>query len=660
MFSKNYTIVSRFRAAIFCVVGCAALVFNLANVSAQKTRLNAVEQNFGGSPIMSATLTDAYPDPDGDGRAAFGAEVTYTATVTNNGAINATNVTFTNPIDGNSTLVAGSVQVQPDLSSYAIRCTFNTAGGGSGSCSLPTNPYGVTDSNLNTIIGGQFDYLTVASANPSYNSGTEIFQFDANVQNLISNALGTLDGVTLDDAGIRLFLQNSRITSGAGSISVANADGTGTFTDANQPYFQYAQILQKDEVSSAKTVQLSVPNTVGAFTVEFLVSTKTQVKVVFNEVLSNPGGTISDANGEWFELYNAGQFPVNLKNFLINDFASADSNFGCEIGPNGTTNYCARPPHTIASDLIIPSGGYETFGNTTNTTNNGGVPVDYAYGSALALANSLDGLRLRTPGGLVIDKTFYASAAISAQNGISRELKNQALDNSNMDDQTNWADAGVTAVYGPGGRGTPKAQNSTFTPLVESFTGKSFADKSSVNKSSVDKTSAVTNFAPVVSIVGETVSASLGTISPGGSAIVTYRVTVADPMPSAVTQISNQGSVSGDNFGDVVSDDPATGAANDATVTPVGTLSPTSASVNIGGQVLDNSERAVSGALVEMVDSNGTTSVTRTNAFGFFNFENIEAGQTIVLNVTSKRYQFTPQILNVTEDFAGLNFTANP
>jgi hypothetical protein len=47
--------------------------------------------------------------------------------------------------------------------------------------------------------------------------------------------------------------------------------------------------------------------------------------------------------------------------------------------------------------------------------------------------------------------------------GVSRELKNPALDNSNMDG-SNWANALVTAVYGPGGRGTPKAQNSTYTP----------------------------------------------------------------------------------------------------------------------------------------------------------------------------------------------------
>jgi len=101
-----------------------------------------------------------------------------------------------------------------------------------------------------------------------------------------------------------------------------------------------------------------------------------------------------------------------------------------------------------------------------NTTNNGGVPVDYAYGAALALANSLDAVKISRVFGtdtITIDRTQYASAAISAQNGISRELKNPSLANQDMDG-SNWADALVSAVYGPGGRGTPKAQNSGFTP----------------------------------------------------------------------------------------------------------------------------------------------------------------------------------------------------
>ncbi|HYR11057.1 MAG TPA: hypothetical protein VEQ60_24970, partial [Longimicrobium sp.] len=89
-----------------------------------------------------------------------------------------------------------------------------------------------------------------------------------------------------------------------------------------------------------------------------------------------------------------------------------------------------------------------------------------AYGGSLAFANSLDALKVARVYGtdtLTLDRTQYSNASISAQEGISRELKNPALDNSNMDG-SNWGSASVTSVYGAGGRGTPKAQNSTYTP----------------------------------------------------------------------------------------------------------------------------------------------------------------------------------------------------
>jgi hypothetical protein len=311
---------------------------------------------------------------------------------------------------------------------------------------------GVTQRDANGVmIGGQGTYLQLSSSNVSYNAGTEIFQFDVTVQNLMNEAIGTPDGVVADPEGVQVFFASGpTVTGGTGIITVANADGTGTFTAANQPFFTYNEILDNNEVSAAKTWQLNVPTTATTFTFSIYVETDVQYLLVINEMLVNPGGVITDASGEWVEIYNAGTRSVNMQDLVIADSAASGR----------------RPYHVISSSLVVPSGGYVTLGNTTNTTNNGGVPVDYAYGSAMAFANSLDAFKIARVYGtdtLTVDRTQYANAAISAQNGISRELKNPALDNSNMDG-SNWDDALVTAVYGPGGRGTPKAQNSTYTP----------------------------------------------------------------------------------------------------------------------------------------------------------------------------------------------------
>jgi hypothetical protein len=305
--------------------------------------------------------------------------------------------------------------------------------------------------------GGQNVLSRLTSSNVSYNGDTEIFQFDVTVQNLMNEAIGTPDGVVADPEGIQVFFaRDIKTTSGSGTVTVDNADGTGTFsTGTNLPYFQYNQILVKDAVSSAKTWRLNVPGTVTSFSFKVYLSTDVQYLLVINEVMANPNGLVSTENPlEWFEVYNAGTLPVEMQDLVIADSAASGR----------------RPYHKIASSLVVPSGGYVVLGSSTNTTANGGAPVDYAYGGALSLANSLDALKIArlygpepSPDTLTLDRTQYSNASISALEGVSRELKNPALDNSNMDG-SNWAGALVTAVYGAGGRGTPKAQNSTYVP----------------------------------------------------------------------------------------------------------------------------------------------------------------------------------------------------
>jgi hypothetical protein len=65
------------------------------------------------------------------------------------------------------------------------------------------------------------------------------------------------------------------------------------------------------------------------------------------------------------------------------------------------------------------------------------------------------------------------------------------------------------------------------------------------------------------------VSVNIGTLPAGESVTITFQVTVNDPPPAGVTQVSNQGTVSSTNFVDVLTDDPSVAGANDPTVTPV-------------------------------------------------------------------------------------------
>lgn len=299
------------------------------------------------------------------------------------------------------------------------------------------------------IIGGQNTLVQLVSSNPNYDGTT--FATDVTIRNLMNEAIGTPDGTVRDTAGIRIFFASLPVvTGGTGTVTVANPDGVDAFTASNQPYFRYDQILAKDATSSVSRWQFTMPPTVTAFTFQVYVSAMVQPLIVINELLANPGGTITDASGEWVELYNAGTRAVDLQTLVFADSAASGR----------------RPYWQPTQPVVVAPGGYVVLGNTTNTTSNGGVPVDYAYGALSTFANSLDAFKVSRAYGtdtLTIDYVRYASAGISAQNGVSRELQNPALDNTDMDG-SNWADALVTAVYGPGGRGTPKAQNSAYTP----------------------------------------------------------------------------------------------------------------------------------------------------------------------------------------------------
>ncbi|HEX6899698.1 MAG TPA: hypothetical protein VF789_08295 [Thermoanaerobaculia bacterium] len=58
----------------------------------------------------------------------------------------------------------------------------------------------------------------------------------------------------------------------------------------------------------------------------------------------------------------------------------------------------------------------------------------------------------------------------------------------------------------------------------------------------------------------------------GGTATISFRVTIDGPLPAGVTQVANQGTVAGENFEDVMTDDPAAAGASDPTVVTIGAV----------------------------------------------------------------------------------------
>jgi hypothetical protein len=127
------------------------------------------------------------------------------------------------------------------------------------------------------IYAGQNTLVQVKSVNPEYDATTQKFTFGVTVRNLIPQSIGTTDGTTADQSGVKVFFgQEPTVTSGSGVITIDNADGVDTFTSPNQPYFAYVSRIDQFQVSSAKTWQFDIPSTVNTFSFILYVSSPVQ------------------------------------------------------------------------------------------------------------------------------------------------------------------------------------------------------------------------------------------------------------------------------------------------------------------------------------------------------------------------------------------------
>lgn len=73
-------------------------------------------------------------------------------------------------------------------------------------------------------------------------------------------------------------------------------------------------------------------------------------------------------------------------------------------------------------------------------------------------------------------------------------------------------------------------------------------------------------------------------------------------------------------------------------------------SVSVEGRVTDANGRALSRVAVTLTDDEGEKQTAITSPFGYFRFENLRAGQTIVLQAQSKQHAFAPKVLTPSDD----------
>ena len=91
------------------------------------------------------------------------------------------------------------------------------------------------------------------------------------------------------------------------------------------------------------------------------------------------------------------------------------------------------------------------------------------------------------------------------------------------------------------------------------------------------------------------------------------------------------------------------------------TFAPTAANVTISGQVSTNSGQGIGNVRVILADQNGNSRSVLTNSFGIYHFESVEVGQTYIISVSHRKYEFAApsQVIQIDDARDDLNFTAS-
>ncbi len=84
----------------------------------------------------------------------------------------------------------------------------------------------------------------------------------------------------------------------------------------------------------------------------------------------------------------------------------------------------------------------------------------------------------------------------------------------------------------------------------------------------------------------------------------------------------------------------------------------TAAGVYISGRVLSQKGIGVGRAYVNVLNSRGEARGALTNPFGYYRIDDIPAGETYVLDVSSKRFRFAPRLLDLSDNLLNVDIIA--
>lgn len=293
------------------------------------------------------------------------------------------------------------------------------------------------------------------------------------------------------------------------------------------------------------------------------------------------GGAGSPLNTSTMLIRSQGTATMSatVSNNTFNDNNSSSS-FGINAQTtNGTTEvFCLD---ASGNTISAPGGGFN-LAETNGTLNieqassaalsaaNGGASVTIATGSPSfgvtcatppAAPESFDSDLVQGPSGVPVETTIKAPADTSS-GIVSRP---SVAPRATTAPKATAPKAAAPAAKRDGGTTFHYAAADTSAPLNPVQKPEPAAQRRKVAAPVLTDDPGTPNGA------GGTVSVNIGTLVPNDSVTITFQVVVDNPY-SGGPNISNQGTVSGSNFSNVLTDDPAVAGANNPTLTPINAI----------------------------------------------------------------------------------------
>lgn len=202
-------------------------------------------------------------------------------------------------------------------------------------CSYPQDVLAGSAIRTTRLMGGQDKFVMLENYGNTVEN--DVLSMYVTVQNLLSEPLGTTDGVTVE--GVKIFFAEDP----SNGVTVANPTGTDVFTGPNQPYFLYNQILTTYQVSDPMLWQFAL-NGASAFVFKVYVYASQQDESG-NGLEALWSGT---ASSDWFTGGPGGNWTR---------FPAPDATDAVQIPGSGVPNMPVLTANATALHLRVNAGG---------------------------------------------------------------------------------------------------------------------------------------------------------------------------------------------------------------------------------------------------------------------------------------------------------------